>query len=47
MKIETGDHLPIKLCLYRTPIHKREFAEEAVKDMLGLWKDLARCGTFS
>ena len=34
MKIDTGDHPPIKLRPYRTPIHKRKLVEEEVKDML-------------
>ena len=33
MRIDTGDHPPIKLRPYRTPIHKRKLLEEAVKDM--------------
>ena len=35
MKINTGDHPPIRLKPYRTPLHKRKLVEEAVKDMLG------------
>jgi len=35
MKISTGDHPPIRLKPYRTPLHKRELVEGAVKDMLG------------
>ena len=35
MKINTGDHPPIRLEPYRTPLHKREVVEGAVKDMLG------------
>ena len=35
MKINTGDHLPIRLKPYRTPLHKRKLVEGAVKDMLG------------
>ena len=35
MKINTGDHPPLKLKPYRTPLHKRELVEGAVKDMLG------------
>ena len=34
MKIDTGDHPPIKSRPYQTPIHKRKLVEEAVKDML-------------
>ena len=34
MRIDTGDHLPIKLRPYRTPIHKRKLVKEAVRDML-------------
>ena len=34
MKIDTGNHPPIKLKPYRTPIHKRVIVEEAVKEML-------------
>ena len=34
MKIDTGDHPPIKFKTYRTPIHKRKKEEEAVRDML-------------
>ena len=34
MKIDTGDHPPIRLRPYRTPVHKRGVVEEAVKDML-------------
>ena len=34
MKIDTGDHPPIKLKPYQTPIHKRKLVEDAVKDML-------------
>ena len=33
MRIDTGDHPPIKLRLYRTPLHKRKVVEEAVRDM--------------
>ena len=35
MKINTGDHPPIKLKPYRTPQHKQELVKGAVKDMLG------------
>ena len=34
MKIDTGDHPPIKLKPYRMPMHKRKQVEDAVKDML-------------
>ena len=34
MKMDTGDHPPIRLRPYRTPIHKRKLAEEAVNEML-------------
>lgn len=34
MKIDSGDHLPIRLMPYRTPIHKRKLVEEAVSEML-------------
>ena len=34
MKIDTGDHPPIRLRPYRNLIHKRGVVEEAVKDML-------------
>ena len=34
MKIDTGDHPPIKLKPYWTPIHKRKLVGDAVKDML-------------
>ena len=34
MKIDTGDHPPIRLRPYRTPVHKRGVVEEAVRDML-------------
>ena len=34
MKIDTGDHQPIRLRPYRTPVHKRGVVGEAVKDML-------------
>ena len=34
MKIDTGDHPPIKLKPYQMPIHKRKLVEDAVKDML-------------
>lgn len=30
MKINTGDHSPVKLGPYRKPIHKRELVEQAV-----------------
>ena len=35
VKINTGDHPPIRLKPYRTPLHKRELVEGAVNDMLG------------
>ena len=35
MRIDRGDHPPIKLRLYRTPINKQKLVEGAVKDMLG------------
>lgn len=34
MRIDTGDHPPIKLRPYRTPIHKRKLVEEAVNEMM-------------
>ena len=34
MKINTGDHPPIKLRPYRSPIRKRVIVEEVAKDML-------------
>ena len=34
MRIDIGDHSPIKLRRYRTGIHQRKLVEEAVKDML-------------
>ena len=34
MKNDTGDHPPIKLKPYRTPLHKRKLVEDAVEDML-------------
>ena len=34
MKINTGDHPPIRLKPYQTPLHKWELVEGAVKDML-------------
>jgi hypothetical protein len=34
MKIDTGQHLPIKLQAYRAPLHKREIIEKAVDEML-------------
>lgn len=33
-EIDTGEQAPIKLNLYRIPIHKRPLVEEAVRDML-------------
>ena len=35
MKIDTGDHPPIRLRPYRTPIHKRKLFEETVNEILG------------
>ena len=32
--IDTNDHPPIKLKLYRIPIHKRKLVEEAVNKMM-------------
>lgn len=34
MTIDTGDHPPVKLKPYRTPVHKRPLVEEAVEEML-------------
>ena len=34
MRIDTGDHPPIKLWPYKTPIHKRKLVEEAVNEMM-------------
>ena len=34
MKIDTGNHPPIKFKPYRTPLNNRKIVEEAVKDML-------------
>ena len=34
MRIDTGDHPPIKLRPYRSPTHKRKLVEEAVKEMM-------------
>jgi hypothetical protein len=34
IKIDTGQHLPIKLKAYRAPLHKREVIEKAVDEML-------------
>ena len=34
MKIDTGDHPPIKLRPYRTPLNKRAIIDEAVDEML-------------
>ncbi|CAC5366890.1 unnamed protein product [Mytilus coruscus] len=34
MRIDTGDHPPVKLKPYRTPLHKREIADKAIIDML-------------
>ena len=35
MKIDTGDHKPIKLKPYRTPFTKRPVVDKAIDDMLG------------
>lgn len=34
MEIDTGDHPPIKLKTYRTPLHQREIVDEAIDEML-------------
>ena len=34
MRINTGDHPPIKLRPYRPPVHKRKLVKEAVKEMM-------------
>lgn len=34
MRINTGNHAPIKMRPYMTPIHKRRLVEEAVRNML-------------
>lgn len=34
MEIETGDHPPIKLKPYRTPLHRRQIVEKAIDEML-------------
>lgn len=34
MKIDTGDHSPIKLKAYRAPLNKREAIDRAVEDMM-------------
>ena len=34
MEIETGDHPPLKLKPYRTPLHKRQIVEKAIDEML-------------
>ena len=34
MKIETGDHPPIKLRPYRTPLNTRKIIDKAVDEML-------------
>ena len=36
MRIDTGDHPPIKLRPYSTPIHKRKLVEEALNEMMDL-----------
>ena len=35
MKIDTGNHPPIKMRSYRTPLKKRRFVDQAIDDMLG------------
>lgn len=35
MKIDTGNHDPVKLKPYRTPMHKREIVDKAIDEMLG------------
>ena len=34
MKIDTGDHPPINLKPYRTPMHKKHIVDKAIDDML-------------
>ncbi|CAC5399405.1 unnamed protein product [Mytilus coruscus] len=34
MEIETGNHPPIKLKPYRTPLHKRQIVDQAIDEML-------------
>lgn len=34
MEIETGDHPPMKLKPYRTPLHRRQIGEKAIYEML-------------
>ena len=34
MKIDTGDHAPIKLKPYRTPLNQRPIMDKAIQDML-------------
>ena len=34
MHIDTGDHRPIKMKPYRTPIHKRPIVDKAIDEML-------------
>lgn len=34
MEIETGDNPPVKLKLYRTPLHKRPIVDKAINEML-------------
>ena len=34
MKIDNGNHPPIKLRPYRNPIHRRKLVEEAVNEMM-------------
>ena len=35
MKIDTGNHPPIKMRSYRTPLKKRRVVDQAIDDMLG------------
>ena len=37
MKIDTGDHKPIKLQLQRTPFTKRPTVDKAIDDMLAAY----------
>ncbi|KAL5006703.1 hypothetical protein ScPMuIL_015509, partial [Solemya velum] len=34
MKIDTGDHPPIKMRPYRVPLHKRKIIDSAIDEML-------------
>ena len=34
MKIDTGDHLPIKLRQYRTPLNNRKIIDKVVDEMM-------------